>query len=156
MTDGRAALFLNDRLDVALAAGADGVHLPARGLPPSAARRALARSSFSRRPLLVGCSTHGLDEARRAAAGGADFVTFGPVWPTPSKAAFGPPLGPAALGEAVGALSIPVFALGGVDAGRAAVCAGLGARVACIGAVLGAADAAAGAREMFAAVAGSR
>jgi thiamine-phosphate pyrophosphorylase len=126
-----ALLFINDRIDVALAAGADGAHLPVSGLPPQAARRVGGPG------LHLGCSTHSLAEAQRAVAGGADFVTFGPVWPTASKAAYGPPVGPEQLAEAVAALPVPVFALGGVDATRAARCAELGAGVACIGAVLG-------------------
>jgi thiamine-phosphate pyrophosphorylase len=129
-----APLLVNDRADVALLAGAAGVHLPARGLPSKAARRLVGPER------LIGASTHSLDEAEMAVAGGADYVTFGPVWPTPSKAAFGPPLGLSALARATEALPVPVFALGGIDPARAAECRRVGAKVACIGAVLGARD----------------
>jgi thiamine-phosphate pyrophosphorylase len=147
VTDERgAALLVNDRVDVARAIGAAGAHLPARGLPPRAARRAAGEA------LLLGASTHSLDELRMAARGGADYVTFGPVFPTASKAAFGPPVGLERLAEGVREAGVPVFALGGVDADRARECVRLGARVACIGAVLGRPDAAAGARALAAAV----
>jgi thiamine-phosphate pyrophosphorylase len=150
VTRGRALLFVNDRFDVALAAGADGVHLPARGLPVGAARRGIGAAGGA---LLVGCSTHSLAEARMAARAGADFLTFGPVFPTASKAAYGAPVGLDALGEVARAVGVPVFALGGVDAARVAACSERGARVACIGAVLGAADPGAGARLLAEAIA---
>lgn len=126
-----AALLVNDRLDVALAAGADGVHLPGAGLPVAQARR-LAPG------LMLGASTHRLDEARAAAEDGADFVTFGPVYATPSKAGLGEPVGVEALARAVAAVPIPVFALGGIDQERAPACVAAGARLAVIRAVLAA------------------
>jgi len=129
----RAALLVNDRLDVALAAGADGVHLPVAGLPVAAAR-ALAPD------LILGASTHSLAEARAAQAAGADLVTFGPVFATPSKAAFGAPVGLPALADAVNALAVPVFALGGIDETTAPACVAAGARLAAIRAILGAPD----------------
>jgi|SRR5579883_681717 len=141
-----AKLLVNDRLDVALAAGADGVHLPSRGLPVAEAKR-LAPA------LLVGASTHSLDEARRAVDTGADFVTFGPVWATPSKRGMGEPVGVARLAEAASALPVPVYALGGVDASRAPACAAAGARLACVRAVLDAPSPADAARALLAAVA---
>jgi thiamine-phosphate pyrophosphorylase len=124
-----APLLINDRVDVALALGAAGAHLPARGLPVKVARRIAPEH-------LLGASTHSLAEARMAVAGGADFVTFGPVWATPSKAGMGEPVGVAALGEVVRGVSVPVFALGGVDGERAGECVARGARLACIRAVL--------------------
>ncbi|HZS38492.1 MAG TPA: thiamine phosphate synthase [Polyangia bacterium] len=141
-----AALLVNDRVDVARAVGAEGAHLPARGLPLKPARRVAGEA------LLLGASTHSLDELRMAVRSGADYVTFGPVFPTASKAAFGPPVGVALLEAAVREAGVPVFALGGVDAARARECVRLGARVACIGAVLGRADSAAGARALAAAI----
>ena len=136
-------LVINDRVDIALAAGADGVHLPARGLPVAAARTLVGDR-------WIGVSTHTRDEALAAARGGADYVVFGPVWPTKGK---GPPLGIDALAEVVRACApVPVFALGGVDADRAPAVVAVGARVACIGAVLGLDDAAAGARALAAAI----
>lgn len=107
-------LFLvNDRLDVALACGADGVHLPSAGVPPGEARRLLGPDR------LVGVSCHGEEDVRRAKQGGADFATFGPLHATPSKLAYGPPLGLGALARAA-QLGLPLIALGGVDAGNAA------------------------------------
>lgn len=84
-------LFVNGRLDIALAARAAGVHLPADGLPLSRVRTAAPRG------FLVGVSTHSSEEAVRAIEGGADLVVIGPVFDTPSKRAFGPPLGTDAL-----------------------------------------------------------
>jgi thiamine-phosphate pyrophosphorylase len=131
-----APLFINDRVDVALLLGAAGAHLPARGLPVKVARRIAP-------DLWLGASTHSLAEARMAVAGGVDFMTFGPVWATPSKAGMGEPVGVAALGEVVRRVAVPVFALGGVDRERAGECVAVGARLACIRAVLEAEDPAA-------------
>lgn len=148
VTRGRATLVVNDRVDVALAAGADGVHLPSAGLPVGAARR-LGGPRF-----IVGASTHSLDEIARAVAAGADYVAFGPIWPTTSPGPKAPPVGIAGLARAVAAAGrLPLFALGGVDASRAAAVAATGARVACIGAVLGQRDAGAAAAAMWAATA---
>jgi thiamine-phosphate pyrophosphorylase len=113
-------LLVNDRADLALAAGADGVHLPSAGLPPGEARRLLGAG------LLVGVSCHAEEDVARALAGGADYATFGPVFDTPSKRAFGPPLGLPALGRAA-RLGLPLVALGGVDPGNAAAAIGAGA-----------------------------
>jgi thiamine-phosphate pyrophosphorylase len=137
-----APLLINDRADIALTVGAAGVHLPEQGLWPAAARGWLGQR------LLLGASTHSLAAAVAAWRGGVDYVTFGPVYATVSKVALGAPLGLAALAEVVRALPIPVFALGGVDAKRAPACVAVGARLACIGAVLGSVDAAAGARAL--------
>jgi thiamine-phosphate pyrophosphorylase len=107
-------LVVNGRLDIALAAGAGGAHLPADG-PPVAALRARFGPG-----VLLGVSTHRVAEVEQALRDGADYVTFGPVYPTPGKARFGPPPG---LGEAGGlagavAVGIPVYALGGVTLDR--------------------------------------
>jgi thiamine-phosphate pyrophosphorylase len=107
-----ARLLVNDRVDVAMAAAADGVHLGVASLPAREARRLLGPQA------LVGCSTHTLREVADAEEGGADFVTFGPVFFTPSKAAYGPPAGLPALAAACRAARVPVFALGGVGAGN--------------------------------------
>ncbi len=117
------ALLVNGRPDVALVAEADGVHLPADGLPVAVARRLAARLG---RELLVGRSTHRPDEVAAARDEGADYVTFGPVYPTPSKAAYGEPPGLAGLSRAV-ALGLPVLALGGVSASRLGEVAAAGA-----------------------------
>lgn len=103
-----ARLLVNDRADVAKAVGADGVHLGVLSLPAAEARRLLGKEA------LIGCSTHNLSELREAEEGSADFATFGPVFPTASKAAYGPPAGTGALAEACRNARIPVFALGGV------------------------------------------
>ncbi|MGE5414392.1 MAG: thiamine phosphate synthase [Syntrophomonadaceae bacterium] len=104
-------LFVHRRFDVALAAGAAGVHLPSSGLPVSRVRVHTPRS------FRVGVSTHSAVEAERAIADGADVVVIGPVFDTPSKRRYGPPLGPAALAglppqDSHGA---EVYAIGGVD-----------------------------------------
>ena len=114
------ALLVNDRLDVALAAGADGVHLPAAGVPPAEARRLLGPAA------LVGVSCHSAAEVARARAGGASFATFSPIYVTPSKRAYGPPLGVAALRDAA-RLGLPRVALGGIDPPRAAEARAAGA-----------------------------
>lgn len=110
LTRGSATLLLvNDRPDIALAARAGGVHLTTRSLPINVVRRAFGDE------LLIGVSTHTLDEARAARDGGADFAVFGPVFETPSKQAYGPPLGLEKLMEAASALRpFPLIALGGV------------------------------------------
>lgn len=102
-----ARLYINDRLDVALMATADGVHLPENGLPPNEVK--------ARYPhLLVGVSTHSLNSARQAQEDGADYITFGPVFDTPSKRKYGPPQGLDSLAEIVRSTQLPVLALGGV------------------------------------------
>jgi thiamine-phosphate pyrophosphorylase len=107
-----AWLFVNDRIDVALAAGADGVHLAGGSLSASDVR-ALG-------PLRVAASTHTADDVARAAAAGVDFVVFGPVFATASKPAVAP-VGLATL-KIVTGLGIPVLALGGVTADNVADC----------------------------------
>lgn len=133
-----ARLLVNDRLDVALAAEADGVHLPAGGLPPDAARRLLAAVG------LVGVSAHSAAEVAAARVRGADFALLGPIYDTPSKRAYGPPLGLTPLASAAAAAGMPVLAVGGVTAERVGELIAAGAQgVAVIGAVMGAPDPAA-------------
>ena len=110
-------LLLNGRADVALAAGADGVHLPADGVPVAALRARFGRG------LLIGRSTHCLEDVERARHDGADYVTFGPVYASPGK---GAAVGLAALRRAA-ATGLPVFALGGVTLERFAELAATGA-----------------------------
>ena len=100
-----AVLLVNDRVDVAVAVGADGVHLAGASMPVDVARRLLPPGA------LVGVSTHAVWEVGDATA---DFAFFGPVHATPSKAAFGPPQGVARLREAVAVARIPVLAIGGI------------------------------------------
>jgi thiamine-phosphate pyrophosphorylase len=105
----RTRLLVNDRADIARAAHADGVHLTTRSLPASIIRRTFGGD------LLIGVSAHSLPEALDARAGGADFATFGPVFETPSKRAYGPPAGLAALAGAARRLAgFPLIALGGL------------------------------------------
>jgi len=135
-------LLINDRVDVALAAGADGVHLPENGFDVAAVR-ALAPG------LLVGVSAHG-----PAPVAGADFAVCGPIWPTPSKARYGAPLGPGVLAEAKAAAPYPVLAIGGIDSvdrARAALAAGADG-VACIRAIMSARDPGAAARAVYEAI----
>jgi thiamine-phosphate pyrophosphorylase len=113
-------VLVNDRVDVALAAGAHGVHLPANGLPPSRLRR-LVPPGF-----IVGRSVHDADEAARVAAdGGVDYLIFGTVFPTSSKP--GAAVGVVALRAAVAAAPVPVLAIGGVTLDRLSGIAATGA-----------------------------
>jgi len=143
-------LLVNDRLDVALAAGAAGVHLPWRGVPPGEARRLLGPAA------LLGVSCHSAEEVRRARDGGADFATFGPVFDTPSKRAYGAPVGLAALRGAA-ELGLPLLGLGGVDVARAPSVIAAGAfGVAAIRAWLAASDPGQAVRQLLAATGDGR
>jgi thiamine-phosphate pyrophosphorylase len=113
------ALVVNGRADIAVATGADGVHLPADGLPVAA-----VRASFGPE-LLVGRSTHSPAEAAAARAAGADYVLLGPIWATPAKAGSGPPLGPQAVAAAARAGG--VLGVGGVTIQRLPELAAAGA-----------------------------
>ena len=122
---GRARILVNDRFDAAWAAAAGGVHAGETSLPIRAlaeARRGLGRESF-----LVGASCHSLSGVVSAAADGADYVFFGPVFATPSKASFGAPQGLAKLAAACASVSIPVMAIGGITVENAASCREAGA-----------------------------
>lgn len=141
--DAGQRLLINDRLDVALAAGADGVHLPSAGVPPEDARRLLGPAA------LVGVSCHSEADVRRAREGGASFATFGPVYDTPSKRPYGAPVGLAALRVAA-RQGLPLVALGGIDAARAAEVRAAGAHgVAAIRAWLEGDDAAGAVRALL-------
>jgi thiamine-phosphate pyrophosphorylase len=128
-----AKLLINDRIDIAQAVGADGVHLGRAGLPVAAARRILGSVQ------LIGYSAHSVDEARQAEQDGADFVTFGPIYATPSKVPYGEPPGLERLAETARSLTIPVFALGGVKISTVDVVLSAGARgIALISAIIAA------------------
>jgi len=105
-------LLVNGRPDIACLAGADGVHLPASGLPVEAVRREFPS------PFLVVRSCHSRAEALEASSAGADAVTLGPVYETPSKVAFGEPFGLPRLADACAACPCPVLALGGIGDGQ--------------------------------------
>jgi thiamine-phosphate pyrophosphorylase len=118
-------VLVNDRLDVSLAANAAGVHLGENSLPLNVVtewRRSAGRSDF-----LVGVSCHSQESARAARRGGADYVFFGPVFATPSKAAFGAPQGIERLREVSASVEIPVLAIGGVNLENARACITAGA-----------------------------
>lgn len=105
-----ARLIINDRPDIAFAAGADGVHIGVNSLPVAAVRQLLGQDK------IICYSAHAVAEALQAQASGADCVTFSPVYATPSKAGYGAPCGVKKLAAAVAALAIPVIGLGGISA----------------------------------------
>ena len=145
--DAGAALLINDRADVAMALLADGVHLGRSSLPPKEVR-ALVGSQF-----LVGVSCHGVNDVREAVEGRADFVVLGPVYATPSKAQYGPPLSPAIIGAARRTSQIPLLAIGGMKTRHIPEVIAAGADgVAVISAVLTAPDPGEAARQMLDAV----
>lgn len=103
-----AKLLVNGRLDIAVLCEADGIHIGQSGIPPGEAVK-MAGSGF-----LIGVSTHSLEEALKAQQGNASFITFGPVFETPSKLAYGRPVGLDALRAVKENIKIPVFAIGGI------------------------------------------
>jgi len=122
----QARVYLNDRLDVALAAGAAGVHLGGESLPVGDVVR-WCRSGNAPTGFQIGVSCHSLDDAREAERAGASYVFFGPVFDTPSKQAFGASQGVERLAEVCAAIQIPVIAIGGVTEETAAACLRAGA-----------------------------
>jgi thiamine-phosphate pyrophosphorylase len=143
-----ARLIVNERVDVALAAGADGVQRTETSLA-IADLRAIAAGR-----LKVGASVHALDQARDAEAAGADWIVFGPVYDTPSKRAYGPPQGLAKLAAVVKAVRTPVIAIGGITPARVADVRATGASgIAVISAILAAPSPAAATRQFLDALA---
>lgn len=119
-------ILVNDRLDVALATQAGGVHLGEKSLPAEEARR-LVKSLHREKDFLIGVSCHSLEAAKVAEHGGADYLFFGPVFATPSKAAYGSPQGFDRLAEVCRAVALPVLAIGGITLENAADCFSAGA-----------------------------
>jgi thiamine-phosphate pyrophosphorylase len=103
-----ARVLVNDRADVAASCGA-GVHLTTRSMTPGVIRKCFGDD------LLIGASTHSMEEAVAAEGGGADFIVFGPVFETASKKEYGPPVGLDLFEEVAARLSIPALALGGIE-----------------------------------------
>lgn len=120
-----ARILVNDRLDIALAADTGGVHLGEQSLPPQEALRLL--KWLERKDFLIGVSCHSPTAAKEAERGGADYLFFGPVFATPSKAAYGAPQGLDRLAEVCRAVTLPVLAIGGITPENAAACLSAGA-----------------------------
>jgi thiamine-phosphate pyrophosphorylase len=140
-----ATLVVNDRIDVARAAAADGVHLPAASFPIATARALLGPAAW------IGRSTHAPEEAAAAATAGADYVILGPIFPTPSKARYGAPLGIATV--AATSITVPLIAIGGVTAARVPELRRAGAAgIAVVREILDAPDHRAAARALIAAL----
>ena len=142
-----AKLFVNDHVDVAVAVGADGVHLGHQSMPADAARKIVGSE------MLIGASTHSVQEAQDAEARGADFITYGPIFETPSKAQYGKPLGKSTIREVKYPINIPLFALGGIKSANVLQVLAAGADgVALISSVLAADDITAAARKFMQAI----
>jgi thiamine-phosphate pyrophosphorylase len=120
-------VVVNDRLDVALATGAAGVHLGRESVNVRDLVK-WCRSGNAPLEFMIGVSCHSIEEAREAESAGANYIFFGPVFETPSKQAFGEPQGLARLAEVCGTVRIPVIAIGGVDEVNAQDCVRAGAR----------------------------
>lgn len=126
----QSKILVNDRLDVALAAGADGVHLGGGSLPAAEVQAWLERERGRLKlaaDFLMGRSCHSREEAQQAERDGASYVIFGPVYATPSKAQYGAPQGVERLREVCSAVRIPVLAIGGITADNARACLQAGA-----------------------------
>jgi thiamine-phosphate pyrophosphorylase len=121
-----ARILVNDRLDVAISQTAGGVHLGENSLPLAEVKR-LVENRGNRKDFLIGVSCHSMEAARAAASGGADYLFFGPIFATPSKAAFGAPQGLERLTEICRAVSLPVLAIGGITLENTADCLAAGA-----------------------------
>ncbi len=119
-------ILINDRLDVACAVGAAGVHLTEQSIPVADAKK-LGRERGLPPSFLIGASTHSLSAAQAAADSGAGYLFFGPVFSTPSKASFGPPQGIERLAKVCRSVPIPVLAIGGITLENAGDCAAAGA-----------------------------
>jgi thiamine-phosphate pyrophosphorylase len=123
---GSVRIVINDRLDVALASSAGGVHLGGASLPIGEVYKS-CDTGYGPANFLIGASCHSLDAALAAAYAEADYLFFGPVFATPSKAPFGPPRGLERLAEVCRQVPIPVIAIGGIDWSTARQCVRAGA-----------------------------
>ncbi|MGD0309044.1 MAG: thiamine phosphate synthase [Acidobacteriota bacterium] len=110
----KCRIIVNGRIDIALAGRAHGVHLPSSGITSADLKPHLPRN------FIMGVSAHSRPQAQRAAAGGADYILLGPIFPTPSKLKYGKPLGLRRFGRICGALTLPVLGLGGIRPDRIA------------------------------------
>jgi thiamine-phosphate pyrophosphorylase len=123
-------ILVNDRLDVALAEQAAGVHLGETSLRVGEAKRLLLAAQAAQTALhqfLLGVSCHSLEAAKSAASAGADYIFFGPIFATPSKAAYGAPQGLKRLAEVCRSIRIPVLSIGGITLANVASCFDSGA-----------------------------
>ena len=106
--ESNAKLFINDRVDVAVTIEADGIHLGHHSMPSEAVRKIVGKK------MLIGVSAHSLTEAVNAEKAGADFITLGPIFMTPTKMQYGEPLGVEVIRIVKQHIRIPVFGLGGI------------------------------------------
>lgn len=170
----RARFFINDRLDIAIAVKADGVHLGQKGFSASDVKQflkpvpagfergsapriryhtSLSPQALSGERFLIGVSTHSLSEARKAEEEGADFITIGPVFYTASKAGYGRPLGVEIIKSVKEAVKIPVFAIGGIKLDTISEVAAAGADgIAVISAIIGAKEPGIAAKDLLQAI----
>lgn len=147
----KARLLINDRIDIALAIGADGVHLRSNSIPVFIARRLLGPER------LIGVSAHSVEEVLRADSEGADFAVLGPTYDTPSKRAYGTPIGFGPIHEASRRTSLPIFAIGGLTASTVGEVRRAGASgIAVISSILSADSVESAARELLDALAASQ
>ena len=120
LADSRSLLIINERFDIALSAGADGTHFPGNSCPLEKARNVTGS-------LVMGKSVHSLQDALTAESEGADYLVAGPVYETPLKRQYGPPLGPELLETICSNVSVPVYAIGGITPKNARQCLEQGA-----------------------------
>jgi thiamine-phosphate pyrophosphorylase len=142
---------INDHIDIALASGADGVHLGRDDFPIAEARRLMGPS------LIIGASSHSLDQALRAEREGASYVNVGPIFPTATKKGGHPPVGPELIGTVLKQVSVPITTMGGINLSNVDLVLAQGARrVAVVSAVVGAEDITAAAKALRARIDAAR
>ncbi len=142
-----ALCIINDRVDIAMASKADGVHLGQQDMPATVARKLMGKKS------IIGVSTSSIEEAILAEKDGADYIGFGHIYPTSSKEKGYPPLGPETLQEVSKLISLPIVAIGGISLKNAASLISLGASgVAVISAVSRAVDPSRAAQKLVSAI----